>query len=63
MFTSFDKALVALIGAALFLLNHLAGVDLGWSETTIAALVATASPLLTYVVPNRPGRAARRLLP
>ncbi len=47
MFTSFDKALVALTGAALFLLNHLAGVDLGWSETTIAALVAAASPILT----------------
>ena len=47
MFTSFDKALVALPGAALFLLNHLAGVDLGWSETTIAALVAAASPILT----------------
>ena len=63
MFTSFDKALVALAGAALFLLNHFAGVDLGWSEETVAALVAAATPLLTYVVPNKRGGAARRLSP
>jgi hypothetical protein len=48
---------------SLFLLNHLAGGGLDWSETTIALLGAAASPILTYVVPNKPGRADRRLLP
>jgi len=56
MFTRIDKALTALVMAALFLLNELAGIDLGVSEATVTALIAAATPILVYLVPNRRAR-------
>ena len=53
MFTAIDKALVALFGAILFLVNHFGGLDLGISEDVIAALVAVITPILTYLIPNK----------
>jgi len=53
MFTTFDKALVALIMALLSILNLVFGVDLGLDEATISALVATLTPLAVYLWPNR----------
>lgn len=54
MFTSLDKALVALVMGALYLLNSFAGIDLGVSEGTITAIIAALTPILVWAVPNRP---------
>lgn len=54
MFTSIDKALTALIMAAIFLLNYFFGFSLGWvTADTIAAIVAALTPLLVWAVPNK----------
>jgi hypothetical protein len=53
MFTSIDKALVAVVMAGLFLLTEFTGVDLGLSQETVAAIIAAATPLLVYIVPNK----------
>lgn len=54
MFTSIDKALTAAAMAALYLLNALGGIDLGLGEETVAAIIAVLTPLLVWLVPNRP---------
>ena len=53
MFTTFDKALVALTMALLSILNLAFGVDLGLDEATISALIAALTPLAVYLWPNR----------
>jgi hypothetical protein len=53
MFTSVDKALTAVVMAALFLLNEFAGIDTGLGEETIAAIIAAVTPILVYLVPNK----------
>jgi hypothetical protein len=55
MFTSIDKALVATLMAAIFLLNQFGGIDLGVSEETVAAIVGALTPVLVYFIPNRTG--------
>lgn len=54
MFTSIDKALTAACMAVLYLLGALGGIDLGLGEPTVAAIVALLTPLLVWLVPNRP---------
>ena len=56
MVTTVDKAIVAALMAALFLLNHFGVVP--WTptpelESTITTIVGIATPLLVYLVPNR----------
>lgn len=53
MFSSIDKAVVALLMAGVFLLNNLVGWDLGLGEDTLNAVAAVLSPLLVWLVPNR----------
>jgi len=53
MFTSIDKALVALAGALLFLANHFGGIDLGLGEDALVVLVGALMPLLTWLLPNK----------
>ena len=53
MFTSLDKALIALVMAVLYLLSQFAGIDLGVSEQTVGAVIAAATPFLVWLVPNR----------
>ncbi len=53
MFTSIDKALVALAGALVFLTNHFFGFDLGLGEDALVILVGALMPLLTWVLPNK----------
>lgn len=48
-----DKAIVSLVMAALFLLNRFAGIDLGISEATVTTIIAAATPVLVYLVPNK----------
>lgn len=54
MFTSIDKALVALIMAALWLLNYFTGYTSGVTEQTVAGLVGVLTPILVWLVPNKP---------
>lgn len=53
MFTTFDKALVALVMAALSILNLKFGINLGLDETTVTAIIAAITPLLVYLWPNK----------
>jgi hypothetical protein len=53
MFTSIDKALTAIVMAALYLLNALGGIEIGLAEDTVAAIIAVLTPLLVWIVPNR----------
>lgn len=53
MFTSFDKALVALVMAVLSILNLKFGINLGLDEATVAAIIAAITPFLVYLWPNK----------
>lgn len=53
MFTSIDKALTAIVMAALYLLNSLGGIDVGLSEETVSAILAGLTPLLVWLIPNK----------
>ena len=53
MFTSIDKALVALIGSVVFLFNSFTGFHFGVDPGVVAAVVGVATPLLTYLTPNK----------
>jgi tryptophan-rich sensory protein len=53
MFTSIDKALVALIMAAIYLLNAWTPLSFGVDEATVATVIGLLTPLLVYVVPNK----------
>lgn len=55
MFTSIDKALVALLGAIVYLASALFGVELSWlTADMIQNAVTFATPLLVWLVPNKP---------
>ena len=55
MFSSMDKALVALIMSVIFLLNFFFGVNLGVvSQDTVATIVGLLTPILVWAIPNKP---------
>lgn len=53
MYTSLDKALVALIMAGASIGNLLFGEHWQVSEPYVTAVVAVATPILVYLVPNK----------
>ena len=55
MFTSVDKALVALIGSVLWLIDFWFGSDLFGhiTEESIGTIIAVFMPILVYLAPNR----------
>ena len=53
MFTTFDKALVALAMALLSIVNLAFGIDFGLDEATLGAIIAALTPLAVYLWPNR----------
>ena len=53
MFTSVDKALVALIMSALYLVNEFTGINIGIPAETVATIVPVLTPLLVWLVPNK----------
>ena len=55
MFTSLDKALVALIMAVLYILNYAFGIHFGLDETTVTTIVVAVTPVLVWLVPNKGG--------
>lgn len=53
MFTSFDKALVALLGAVVYFLG-LAGISLPWLTPEVIQNIAVGlTPFLVWLVPNK----------
>ena len=54
MFTSLDKALVALIMAVVYFLNTFFGVSLGIDPATLSTIVVAITPILVYLLPNKP---------
>ncbi len=54
MISSYDKFLVALIGAIIFALTNWGGMDLGLDQNWINSVVAVLTPGLVALVPNRP---------
>lgn len=53
MFTSFDKALTALVLAGLYLLNTAFGINLGLDEATVSGIIVAISPVLVWLIPNK----------
>lgn len=58
MYSTVDKALVALIGAVLVIINTIWGVD--WfdhiTEESITVIISVLMPLLVWLIPNLRGR-------
>lgn len=53
MFTTMDKALVALVMGLLSILNLMYGIDLGVSPETISTIIAALTPILVWLIPNK----------
>ena len=53
MYTTFDKAIVALVMSGVQLANVF-GVHFGLDESTVTTIVAVATPILVHLVPNLP---------
>jgi ribonuclease PH len=53
MFTSIDKALVALVMALIYVANTFLGINFGITEETVQTIVALVTPVLVWLVPNK----------
>lgn len=53
MFTSMDKAIVALIMGALFIANSVFGINLGLTEAQVTSVIGILTPILVYLIPNK----------
>ena len=53
MFTSIDKALVALIMGLIYIANTFFGFNFGLTEDAVTAIVAALTPILVWLVPNK----------
>ena len=53
MFTSIDKAIVAMVMGGLYILNSVFGVTLGFTEAQIAAVIGVLTPILVWIWPNK----------
>jgi hypothetical protein len=53
MFTSIDKALVAVVMGMVYVANTLIGTSIGLDEKTVAMIVGAATPILVWIVPNK----------
>lgn len=54
MFSSLDKALVALFMAVMYLLSSYFGINFGFTEVQVAGFVTFLTPILVYFIPNKP---------
>lgn len=55
MFTSIDKALVALVMGLLFIIQSFTGINLGWiSPEHVTTIIGLLTPILVWAVPNKP---------
>ncbi len=54
MFTSIDKALVALFMAALYLFTAFTGIPTDWLRSVAEPVIVGLTPVLIYLIPNKP---------
>ena len=54
MFTSIDKALVAVVMGGLYLWNTFAPWKIGLDENTVSTVIVGLTPILVYLIPNKP---------
>ena len=54
MFTTIDKALVAMVMGLLFILNTYFGLNVSWiSQETVATIIGLITPVLVWAIPNK----------
>lgn len=54
MFTSIDKALVALIMGLLFIVQTYTGLSVAWlTPDTVATIIGLITPVLVWAMPNK----------
>jgi hypothetical protein len=53
MFTTIDKALIALIMGGIFIWNAVAPWQIGVSPETVQTIVGILTPVLVYLIPNK----------
>jgi hypothetical protein len=53
MFTSFDKALVAVVMGLLSISKIVFGWNIGLSEEAVLGIIAAVTPILVWLVPNK----------
>ena len=53
MFTSLDKALVALVMSVIYLANNYLGFHFALDPTALNALIMAVLPFLVYFIPNK----------
>lgn len=53
MITSFDKFIVAAVGAILFAANNWLGIDFAISDGTFDSIISIVTALAVYLVPNK----------
>lgn len=53
MFTSLDKAIVALVMALVYIFNNLFGVNIGLDPAVVNNIVVALTPILVWLIPNR----------
>ena len=54
MFTSIDKAIVALVMGVLFIIQTFTGFSLSWlTEAQVATVVGLLTPVLVWAIPNK----------
>jgi hypothetical protein len=54
MFTSIDKAIVAMVMGLLFILQTYFGLNTSWiSQETVATLIGLLTPVLVWAIPNK----------
>lgn len=53
MFTSYDKALTAIVMAVLYFVNNYTGIEIGIDEGVVNAIIVALSPFLVWLIPNK----------
>jgi hypothetical protein len=54
MFTTIDKALVAMVMGVLFILQTYVGLNTSWiSQETVATIIGLITPVLVWAIPNK----------
>lgn len=54
MFTSIDKALVALVMGLLFIVQTFTGFSLSWlTQETVTTVIGLLTPVLVWAIPNK----------
>jgi hypothetical protein len=53
MFTSLDKALVAMIMGFVYIINTVFGFHFGFTEVQVAGFIGVLTPFIVYFWPNK----------